>query len=243
VGKKIAVGVRNAAIDIRVARYGNFGSTWGEAEENALLLIEVGKQHGLRVVPVLSDMNVPYQPFIGRAESLLAIREVFNVTQLSQLRGHAELCKDLALLAAPDSIRDAVAGVSIQKAREVLGANIEAQMGKVEGFERVCDVTSSAHKHEVHALNSGFMTSDMASLRQHMVEWQHAAKTVNGQRYPDPMGVIMLKRPGEWVGRGETVATFRAPGASVDVVRDALTQVIGIPSNKYRNVGIESIHG
>jgi len=95
--KKIAVDVKIAGLDIRVAAHGNFGHNWAEASRNATLFLTAAEIVGIKAVPVLTDARYLFQPYLGRCESLLAMMDIFNNDANEWLTAHVSTCKSLAL--------------------------------------------------------------------------------------------------------------------------------------------------
>src|SRR6185503_4646328 len=70
--KKLIVGLSRIGLDVRVSQFGNFGATWSLAKANARQFCEVASTLDISASCFLTDGSVPYQPFIGRGESLIA---------------------------------------------------------------------------------------------------------------------------------------------------------------------------
>lgn len=94
--KKIACGVKFAGLDVRVAPHGNFGGTFAEARESARLFCAVAREAGIRAVALLTDARMPYQPYIGRGEALLALKLVSDGRADHWLCEHAHRCRLMA---------------------------------------------------------------------------------------------------------------------------------------------------
>lgn len=93
--KKLAVGVKHVTLDVRVAPFTNFGD-WEASRLNARRFLSVASQLGISATSVLSDSSIPYQGYIGRGESLLAIRSVFDGKAKGDLLSHYRFCQRLA---------------------------------------------------------------------------------------------------------------------------------------------------
>jgi thymidine phosphorylase len=76
--KKIAVGIKNICLDIRIANHGNFGSNFTQGRLNAKQFIRISKILKLRSICFLTDANTPFQPYIGRGEALWALHNIFT---------------------------------------------------------------------------------------------------------------------------------------------------------------------
>lgn len=208
--KKLAVGVQNAGLDIRVAPWGNFGKTWDEARANAGLYCDAARSLGISPHPVLTDARLPYQPFLGRAESLVALDRIFRGTAEGDLASHADLCRSLAAAAMSDHAP--LAPTSGQTLREIFNANLEAQGADPEAFVQVVNATVSGHRFALRASKGGFYRVSLSAVRDLFVEIQRS-RSGPGAPFPDPIGAQLLRRAGEWVDAGDQVASVRADNA------------------------------
>ena len=116
--EKVAVGLHRTVLDIRVAAHGNFGCNWEEARENGRRFSAVAAILGIGATCILTDATVPYQRFLGRGESLLALRHSFNGTADAWLRRHATAC--LAMANSVASHEDVDLSASIRKILDAL---------------------------------------------------------------------------------------------------------------------------
>lgn len=206
--KKIAAGVLRAGLDVRVAPHGNFGSSWTTAKENAVLFINAAQLCNIQAFPVLTDARFPYQPYIGRGEALLALSEVFQGSTSAWLSEHVEQCKLLAMSAAPSSLHEKIASTEHFELEAHFFDNIKAQGGSIDSFKAKVSETCSLHTQRIVAKENGFLTISLDRIRKALTAFQARAEN-NVNLFPDPAGIILIKRPGEWVKKGRTVATIR----------------------------------
>jgi len=204
--KKLAVGVRRAGLDVRVAPWGNFGRDWVGARRNADLFREVASLLGISAYPVLTDARFPYQPFLGRAESLVALDQVFRGEAAGDLARHADLCGCLA--AAVLSDRAPLSPVTGETLRDIFNRNLESQGADPEGFDRLVKATVAAHRFTVRTRRSGFYRVSLAKVRDLFVNAQRSA-AVEDMPFPDPLGAVLLRPNGSWVNAGDPVASVR----------------------------------
>lgn len=221
--KKLAVGLSAFTIDVRVMPGGNFGATWEEATANAQLFRETAAVLGLSAATVLSDCRFPQQPFIGRREALWALREVFAGRSDGDLGQHAMRCRAMAQFCLPAA---AVAPVSGAMLRRAFAANLAAQRTSDEAFEAVVADTAAAHDKEIVASAAGYFGVDLQKLRTILVRAQEKASLETAE-FPDPIGLRLLKHPGEFVVKGEPVATVRAAEDTWSGNRDGLEGCVG----------------
>ncbi len=171
--KKIACGVKFAGLDVRVAPHGNFGASFGEARQAARIFCAAARVAGIEAVASLTDARTPYQPYIGRGESLLALRLIFDGRADAWLTEHIDLCRLMAAQAAslwsasrqPD-------GFDISK---VFYENLEAQGSSKEAFFEKTNVLAAATRHELYASREGFLRVRIAG----------AAVYLRGGKFPE----------------------------------------------------------
>lgn len=156
--KKLAVGVRRAGLDIRVAAHGNFGKTWSDALDNARLFAAASRRLGVDAFPVLTNAAFPYQQYIGRREALAAMSHLFDGTASAWLRGHSSHCLQLALAAAPADRRKAAAEATPADLERHFLANLEAQGATAGAFDSLVRRTRADHKHVLNASADGFVS-------------------------------------------------------------------------------------
>jgi pyrimidine-nucleoside phosphorylase len=207
--KKLAVGVRNAGLDIRVAPHGNFGRNSQEGERNAQLYRETAELLSIEAFPVLTDGTLPYQRYVGRSEALLALFRLFRGDVDTWLDEHYELCRGLACKAVPDEWKPAVRAAVRDDLRKAFEANVNAQGGSFAGFVGVAEQCSMGHRHELRAPANGVATYALEAIRKTLVELQSSVKASDACTFPDPVGLILQARPGSPVTAGSIVATAR----------------------------------
>jgi pyrimidine-nucleoside phosphorylase len=233
--KKLAVGIKHAGLDIRVAPHGNFGKTWDAATQNARLFIEVGRLLEIQAKPVLTDGRYPYQPYIGRKESLLALFVIFRGESSPWLNEHYSLCQTLAISCMPTSQRPQLQSATIFDLHNVFCENVVAQGGDIGALRAMLEEVESAHCNKVTATRDGFACFDLQLLRRLIVDCQNSCINTN-RPFPDPVGIILRKRPGEWVRAGDTLATIRVEDVLKDMVlsamKDQLISVRSLPLSK-----------
>lgn len=220
--KKLAVGVQNAGLDIRVAPWGNFGRTWEDARANAKLYCDAAHHLGVSPHPVLTDARLPYQPFLGRAESLVALDRIFRGVAEGDLAIHADLCRSLAAAAMSGHAPLAASG---QVLRDIFNANLEAQGADPEAFVQLVGTTVSSHRFALCARKGGFYRVSLSAVRDLFVEIQQSRSGL-GTPFPDPVGAHLLRRAGEWVDAGDQVASVRADDAAWQEYGEQIARVL-----------------
>lgn len=205
--KKLAVGVRNVGLDIRVGPLGNFGQTWPEARVNAAMFAHAARLIDVQATPVLTDASFPYQPYVGRKEALTALYLLFHSNAGPWLSTHLELCRTIALACVPAGFKEAVAQADVPSLKAAFYANLEAQGSSASEFERLAQATIKAHTETIRAPIDGFVNYDLALIRKVLVDAQRT--TASSGPFADPIGLRLLRRSGDWIRRGDPIATAR----------------------------------
>lgn len=202
--KKVAVGVRIAGLEIRLFPQGNFGSDIQTALANAAFFKTVAGRLGVAAHCFISDCALPYQPYIGRAEALVALHELFYGSPSEWLLSHARMCHTIArsmLSSKADNIQSLLA-----RARERFEKHIEAHGSSVTEFQQLVSRHRKQHFEVLRAPTNGYVVYDLPAIRDYLVRCQ---STVHEPRFPDPVGMLLLQQPHEAVSRGEPVLRVR----------------------------------
>ena len=240
--KKIAVGVRYAGLDVRVAPHGNFGADWHEAAKNSQLFIDAARHLDIEAVPVLTNGIHPYQPYLGRRESLLALYEYFEGRANGWLEEHFSTCLTLALVCCPARHRAKAVAADRTVLRGHFDRNLSDQGADPRAFERIAVNARNSHVVDLFADHEGYCFFPMLELRDAMVGWQKE-RISSDDPFPDPVGLIFMKRPGTWVERGTLLATARIEVGIRDEVEQRLHALVCRPSPKPSAPGLEAING
>ena len=234
--KKLAVGVKCVALDIRVSNHGNFGADWNQATTNAKLFRDVAEELGIKAFPVLTDGRFPYQPYLGRAESLIALESVFSSKSERTLSRHTDLCRTLAVVLVED--KSSITTPDVSTLRKIFSENLEAQGADPDDFEQLVARAAGEHRHTIKAERSGFFDVPLQELRDLIVERQRANST-DEFPFPDPVGIKLFHSSGSWVHNGEPVASVRASDSEWTLCKSRLSKLLGLPIDKPYGPGIE----
>lgn len=202
--KKIAVGVDHVTLDVRVAPHTNFGPTWHEARDNAHRFIRVAQKLGIAGTCFLTDATMPYQPFLGRGESLVALTRIFSAEATDDLANHVTLCSEMANFCLRTNVvphREELQDV-FRKHLEQQGTTWTNFVSKVRQIESQPTTTLTAE-------SDGYFTVDLEGIRRSLVNQQEAAKSAR-EPFPDPCGVTLLLPFGAVVKKGDALARLRS---------------------------------
>lgn len=207
--KKKAAGVSLVGLDVRVALHGNFGQSREAASQNACRFCRVASLLGCQALCFLSDASNPYQPFIGRGESLVALFQILSGQADTWLRKHDDMCYAMAhRLALIKSIGDCSVRPTPKTLLSVLNENLEAQGSSSDQFEQYVFDIQNKHRLRITAPSDGFLHVNLESLRTVIVYLQELTATVE-RPFSDPCGIILKCKQGTYVHKGEIIASVR----------------------------------
>jgi pyrimidine-nucleoside phosphorylase len=209
--KKLAAGAAGAGLEVRVAPHGNFGGDWATARANARRYKAVAALLELKPVAILTDAGQPFQPYVGRGESLIALAAILSDGADEWLLEHVELCRGMADALATTLGVNALEPVATEAMRHVHEGLLLSHGAEPHAFEaRVRDLRS-APRAIFSAPTAGSVEYDLGRLRDLLVGRQRAEAPAPDRMVPDPAGVILAVRPGDRVEVGTPVMSVRVP--------------------------------
>ena len=208
--KKLASGAKAIGLDVRMSSFGNFGNSWADSMMLSQKYNRLASILGIKSTCFISNANYPYQKYIGRGESLLALYELFFGQADEWLQSHALYCRKMAETMIND--KNNTFGKSSELV-ECFSKNLETQGSSLKYFKEAVTRIMSEPRQIVSAQSNGFVHYDLRVIRDVIVQQQ--MKSNSSLQYPDPCGVILLCKPGEYVYEGQSVFSARFQDPSV----------------------------
>lgn len=236
--KKVAVGLQRVGLDVRVARHGNFGRTWEKARRNALRFRRVASIIGIDSVCFLTDARFPYQPFVGRGESLVALEEIFAKSRNQLLGNHSRSC--LAMARGVVDKSDVDIGEIVAEAEKHFYENLLAQGSCPDAFHEYVDKIRKGHRFQYVSTAHGFASVHLERMRDLFLRFQSVG-TATRDFFQDRMGMIFYRFPGDLVQPGDLLATIRIAEEDWHLVERQLENVIPISASLDFGVGFERV--
>jgi pyrimidine-nucleoside phosphorylase len=97
-GKKLATGAVNGAVDIRVGAAGNAGVSMAQAMDTAHVIVGTANDLGMRITCVFSDATRLAWHRLGRIDAVLSVWDILTSTSL-QTHPHVQFCMEIAACA------------------------------------------------------------------------------------------------------------------------------------------------
>jgi pyrimidine-nucleoside phosphorylase len=205
--KKLALGVNVVGLDVRVSDFGNFGSTFSIAKENARKFCETAKILGIKAVCFLSDATYPYQPYIGRGEALIALSDVFYSSSESLLEDHNQFCHKLAAETA--QLAGLIDNINCRsKLLQVFSENLEYQGSSLESFLKYVERIQISDRTSIYSCEEGIVEIDLNKIREILVFIQNKYESTNGD-FSDSCGIIIECNSGDFVYKNQPIYSVR----------------------------------
>ncbi|MGV8123238.1 MAG: pyrimidine-nucleoside phosphorylase [Candidatus Xenobiia bacterium LiM19] len=216
--KKLAAGTDAILLDVKCGR-GAFMTTCEDARRLAETLVNIGKLSGKATRAVITDMDQPLASHIGNA---LEVKEVFDILRepgkSSPLREVTlELCAHLLEMAGlfndlPQARTRAEELLSGGQALQKMKEFIAAQGGNAEVVEKPELMAEAEVIADVQAPQSGNV-SHIDVMKIGILARDLGAGRVRKEDSIDPaVGLVLHKRVGDSVEKGERLATIHASG-------------------------------
>lgn len=212
--KKIAGGSDVIVLDVKYGA-GAFMKTAAEAEALAVRMADIGRRLGRRVSALITDMNAPLGRAVGNALevqeacAVLAGRAGGPLAELSAAIAAEMLCA--AGVGSPSACADRIAA-ALRSGRglEKLAEMVEAQGGDPAYIREPERFPQSRVRRTLYAPADGWVESTDA-----LAIGQAACALGAGRRSKDALidhaaGILLAKVRGEYVRRGEALATLFA---------------------------------
>lgn len=231
--KKFASGARAIVLDVK-AGSGALMPSLDASIELAQAMVDIGAHAGRSITAVVSGMEEPLGSHVGNA---LEVKEAIDVLAgrtggplldvalflgARMLLG-AELAADHAQ--AEEMLRHALAsGKGLQKLKEM----IEAQGGD----SRVCDeverLPQAPIREPVQAENDGYLARVDGTALGLAAQRMGAGRAKKEDVIDPAVGFVMEKRIGDWVKKGDVIATLHARNAqSAAQAKTAILAALG----------------
>ncbi len=236
--KKLAEGIDALVLDVKFGS-GAFMKTREDALKLAQRLVSIGEAFGKRTIAYLTSMDQPLGNRIGNwlevyesieclngggPEDLLEVTHLLAGTMI-HLGGKAGSVQE-GIACSKRAVRD---GSAMQKLRDIT----TEQDGSTEYFDRPDDYPVALHHFDVTAEADGYiMEMDSYAIGMAGVELGAGRKSMEDAI--DPVaGIILEKKIGDQVQRGETIARcFTNKERETDSVRQMLQDAVTVGSSR-----------
>lgn len=239
--KKLASGADAIVLDVKVGS-GAFMKTVEDAKKLAQAMVRIGNGAGRKTVAVITDMDRPLGKAVGNALEVKEAIEVLNghgpeditvvsVTLAGKMlelagKGDYSTCTSLA--------RETIKNKS---GLEKLRMMIKAQKGLEDVVKDTMLLPRAVHTKQYLANDDGYVQS-IVSDRLGMASMLLGAGRATKESLIDPAaGIVLLKKPGDRVVKGEPLMVLHANDSSLfDAASQELDNAVVISDGKPNSV-------
>ena len=234
--KKLASGSKTIVLDVKYGS-GAFMKQPKDAEKLAKAMVEIGKRAGRNVAAVISNMDVPLGNKIGNTLEVAESVEVLSGNARGDLR---ELSLTLAAQMYSSSTSEKYE-TAYSKAEKVLDSGaaitkfkewITAQSGDISFVDNLKDYTAAANYYELKAPCSGYIShiaTDSVGIASAMLG---AGREKLGDSIDYSAGITLLKKTGDYVEAGETLAILQSSAHGFEDAKEKLSKAYEFSDSK-----------
>lgn len=233
--KKLAAGAQTIVLDVKFGS-GAFMKTAEDAEALAREMVEIGKGAGRKTAAVITDMDVPLGFAVGNA---LEVKEAVSVLKGEGEKNLTSLCILLAAKMYQISF-DKTEEESIAAARRVItegsAFKILCTAVKAQGGDE--KLLTGEHKFpeaeqiELKAEKDGYITAMNSETVGKAAVMTGAGRERLGDSIDYSAGIILSKKYGDYVQKGERLATLYGAPERLIQARERLAEAYSIGESK-----------
>ncbi|MDD7615489.1 MAG: pyrimidine-nucleoside phosphorylase [Clostridiaceae bacterium] len=210
--KKLAAGSQGIVLDVKTGS-GAFMKTAGESETLAKEMVAIGKAAGKKIAAVITNMDIPLGNYIGNSlEVIEAVKTLMgegesDLTEVSLSLATQMLCfvtdksEEECRAMAEKAIED---GSALNKLREM----ITAQGGNAGVADDFSLFKQPKYQIEIRSEKEGFISHTDAEKIGIASVILGAGREKKGDPIDPSAGIILKKKTGDFVEKGQTLAVF-----------------------------------
>lgn len=235
--KKIASGADAIVLDVKTGS-GAFMKSLDDSKELAHAMVQIGNGAGRETIGVISDMNQPLGFAVGNA---LEVKEAIDTLRGEGPEDLHELCLELGsrmvyLGKKADSIEEAKEmleeAIQSGKAIETFKTMIAAQGGDASIVDAPEKLPTSSYTFEVEAKEDGFVSEIIANEIGIAASLLGAGRMTKESEIDLAVGLVLNKKIGDAVKKGESLVTIHSNREDVKEVIDKIYDSYSIIKDK-----------
>lgn len=235
--KKIAAGADRIVLDVKTGS-GAFMKTLEDAEKLARTMVDIGNGMNRKTVAMITNMDQPLGFAVGNA---LEVKEAIQVLAGKGPKDLEELCLALGTkmvvlaekAATDDEARKMLEDV-IQsgEALNVFKKFIEAQGGDSSVVDDVSKLPEAPHQIPVQVEESGYVVDIQANEIGVAAMMLGAGRQTKDDVIDMGVGIVLHKKVGDYVERGEAIATLYSQQEQVSTVEQKVINAYTLSEKK-----------
>lgn len=235
--KKLASGADAIVLDVKTGS-GAFMKTMDDAARLAETMVGIGRGAGKKVVALVTEMDRPLGNAIGNA---LEVAEAMEVLKGGGPQDLKEVCVELAanmlMLGGKGTVNHcrelALKSVSDGTAFKKFVEMVKRQGGEIEAVQDVSRLPKAPVQVEWKAGSSGYIHSMQAEKLGMAAVVLGAGRKTKDDIIDPSAGIILVKKPGDSVEKGETLAVLHTSDKdSIPAALDFLNSSVNITEER-----------
>lgn len=235
--KKIAAGADAIVLDVKTGA-GAFMKDIDESKKLAKAMVDIGNLVGRRTMAVISDMSQPLGYAIGNA---LEVKEAIDTLSGKGPKDLEELClvlgsymvllaeKAASLEEARSMLEDVIKN---GQALHTLKVFLEAQGGEGSVVDHPETLPQAKYQFELEAKDDGYVSEIIADSVGTAAMLLGAGRATKDSVIDLAVGLVLNKKIGDKVKKGESLVTIHSNQEDVQDVRNKLYNSISISTNE-----------
>lgn len=204
--KKIALGAKKLVLDVKVGN-GALVKNIEDARRLSKLMIDIGKNAGIQVVCVLTNMNVPLGNNVGNS---LEVEEAIDILKNRKQGSLTDLCIELAIqmvaLGLDMPVRDAKSmvmdAINSGRAYKKFLELVEYQHGDIDNLSK------AKYKYEIKSKTEGYLV-DVDAYKLGLLSMELGAGRANKEDSINyAAGVVINKNINDYVSYDDVIMTL-----------------------------------
>ena len=204
--KKIALGAKKLVLDVKVGS-GALIKNKEDAKRLSKLMIDIGKNSGIEVICILTNMDVPLGNNIGNSLEVEEAIEILQGTKLGPLR---ELCIELSSHMVSLGL-----AIPYKEAKEKVLINLENGNAYNKFLEliktqngRIEELPKASNKYEIKSMTEGYITN-IDAYKLGILSMSLGAGRKNKEDKLDySAGIVVHKETSDYITKGEVIMTL-----------------------------------
>lgn len=239
--KKLAAGSKGIVLDVKTGS-GAFMKTVGESESLAKEMVAIGKAAGRKIAAVITNMDIPLGNYIGNSlEVIEAVKTLMGEGESDLTEVCLTLSAQMLCLATGKSEKEcrtmAEKAIEDGSALNKLSEMITAQGGNADVVDDFSLFKQPKYQIEICSEKEGFIGHTDAEKIGIASVILGAGREKKGDPIDPSAGIILKKKTGDFVEKGQTLALFHTDDSTKvkeaeKVFFDALTFSDSKPDNQ-----------
>lgn len=235
--KKIAAGADAIVLDVKTGA-GAFMKTLDDSRELAKAMVRIGNNVGRKTMAVISDMSQPLGYAIGNA---LEVKEAIDTLRGEGPEDLTELCLVLGshmVVLAEKAETPAQARVMLEQAikdgsaLEAMKTFLSSQGGDASVVDDPSRLPQAEYVYELDAKEDGYVSEIVADAVGTAAMVLGAGRATKESEIDLAVGLMLRKKIGDTVSKGESLATIYSNFEDVEEVKERLYSNIKIKAAK-----------